>query len=666
MSFLYPNFLWALTALSIPIIIHLFNFRKTTRVYFSSNRFLRQVKESTTAKRKLKHYLILCSRLLFLFFLVIAFAQPIIPAREQLDAARYVVLYLDNSHSMSAQMEGKKRALDAGIGFSQEIVNLFPPDTRYKLITNDFAPSSNTFKTKTEVTDLLTQIRFSPVTRSFEEIKNRIRSGSSVQNPEIFLISDFQKSTLRLDQVQTADSTLRWHLVALSSATTSNVFIDSAYLQNPFAIGEEKNSLHIRVRNDGKKSVDQLNLKLTINNIQAATASVSIPAGAMAETNFDLTTGLTGLNKAHISFTDYPVSFDNDFYFTVNFTDKIRVVEIKNTSTPTVVERVFGNRQVFSYSGYSAGNFNYSLLDRADMVVVNGIDVLDASLGQALKNYLNGFGSLLFIPGEKPDLTSYRDFLGIATLSDAQWKDQLELDRPDFDNPFFENVFEERATSLVMPKARKIIDWGADRSAILRFRDNRPFLSLFQQSGKLYVMASPLDREFTDFFNHALFVPVMYRIAASGKQTGSQPYYTLEESFVALHIDSLTGEEPLRLVGEQEIVPSQRKVTDRVFLDIPKYSMVQGFYHVLAGTDTVDLLAFNLNKKESLLDQYSAAEVKDLLGNGDNISIFKAGSSEAFSKEIKDRYLGKPLWKYALIIALFFLLMEVLLIRFMR
>ncbi|HET9053816.1 MAG TPA: BatA domain-containing protein, partial [Cyclobacteriaceae bacterium] len=47
MTFLYPSFLWALLALSIPVIIHLFNFRKTTRIFFSNNRFLRQVKEVT-------------------------------------------------------------------------------------------------------------------------------------------------------------------------------------------------------------------------------------------------------------------------------------------------------------------------------------------------------------------------------------------------------------------------------------------------------------------------------------------------------------------------------------------------------------------------------------------------------------------------------------------
>src|SRR5262245_60117976 len=100
MSFSYPTFLWALAALAIPIIIHLFNFRKTTRILFSNTRFLEQVRQETTQKRKLKQYLILASRLLFVFFLVMAFAQPYLPAREQINPGREMTLYVDNSYSM--------------------------------------------------------------------------------------------------------------------------------------------------------------------------------------------------------------------------------------------------------------------------------------------------------------------------------------------------------------------------------------------------------------------------------------------------------------------------------------------------------------------------------------------------------------------------------------
>jgi Aerotolerance regulator N-terminal len=664
MNFLYPAFLWSLSALSIPILIHLFNFRKTTRVYFSNTRILKQVKEVTTAKRKLKYYLILLARLLFLAFLVIAFAQPIIPARDQLDTHRDITLYLDNSLSMSAQLEDQDRALDVGVAFVQDIVDLFPTETRYRLITNDFAPFSNSLKTKEEVVDLLTQVRLSPISRSATEILNRIRLVIRAADDEVFWISDFQRSTFGIPS-EKADSLVRWHLVPISPDVSDNIFVDTAYLDNPFAIGQEKNSLKVKVRNDGSHANDQLNLKLTINNIQAATAGISIPAGGVSEISFDLATGLTGLNQAHLSFNDLPVSFDNDFYLALNYIDKIRVLEIKPSSQPTAIQQVFGNKQVFTYAGYPVGNFNYSLLNQADLVVVNGINAPDESLSLALRAYLNNFGTLLFIPGSKPDLSSYRSLLQLPLSLQDQTIIQ-EMDHPDFNNPFFENVFEEKSVSIAMPGASEFLEWGEDRSAILRFKNGKPFLSAFQQSGKLYVLSCPLEESFTDFNKNALFVPVMYRMASTAKKTIARPYYTLSENIVSLKVDSLPGEESLRMEGNQEIIPSQRKVGDRVLLDIPKYALTQGFYYITSEADTLDLFAFNLDKDESLMARYTVAEVRHLLGEGDHLTVFEAGSTEAFSNEIKARYLGKPLWKYALMVALFFLLMEILLIRFMK
>lgn len=242
----------------------------------------------------------------------------------------------------------------------------------------------------------------------------------------------------------------------------------------------------------------------------------------------------------------------------------------------------------------------------------------------------------------------------------------LDLDRPDFSNPFFENVFEEKSVSLVMPKAKGLLDWGVDRTAILRFKNEKAFLSRFDLGGKIYLLASPLDNAFTDFYNHALFVPVMYRMAASSKRNNNKLYYTLQESFIHLRIDSASQNEQFRLVNNEEIIPSQRSVGDRVLIDLPKFTMKEGFYNVVTADDTVNLLAFNLDKKESLLDQYNATEVKRLLGNDENITIFDADTSEAFSNEIKERYLGTPLWKYAVLLSLLFLAVEILLIRFMK
>ena len=76
MKFLYPQFLYALALIAIPIIIHLFNFRKFKTIYFSNVQFLKSVNEKTKSKSQLKHILILSSRVLTIAALVMAFSQP--------------------------------------------------------------------------------------------------------------------------------------------------------------------------------------------------------------------------------------------------------------------------------------------------------------------------------------------------------------------------------------------------------------------------------------------------------------------------------------------------------------------------------------------------------------------------------------------------------------
>ena len=47
MQFLFPSFLWALGLLAIPIIIHLFYFRRYKEVYFTNVRLLKELVEET-------------------------------------------------------------------------------------------------------------------------------------------------------------------------------------------------------------------------------------------------------------------------------------------------------------------------------------------------------------------------------------------------------------------------------------------------------------------------------------------------------------------------------------------------------------------------------------------------------------------------------------------
>src|SRR6201985_849561 len=101
MHFLFPAFLFALAALAIPVIIHLFNFRKYQKVYFSNVQFLKEVQEQQASRRNLKERLILAARLLTVLFLVFAFARPYIPGKNSINAGKQqaVSIFVDNSYS---------------------------------------------------------------------------------------------------------------------------------------------------------------------------------------------------------------------------------------------------------------------------------------------------------------------------------------------------------------------------------------------------------------------------------------------------------------------------------------------------------------------------------------------------------------------------------------
>ncbi|MFN8340623.1 MAG: BatA domain-containing protein [Cyclobacteriaceae bacterium] len=661
MSFVYPSFLWALAALAIPVIIHLFNFRRTIRIYFSNTTLLRQVQQATTRQRQIKQWLILAARLLFVFFLVLAFAQPFLPASEQITSGRNVVIYVDNSYSMSAMADDKLRGLDLALQHARKIVDVFPTDTRYRLLTNDFAPFSNSYKTRDEIVDLLAQVRLSPIGRTLGAISNKVASQGVSE--EVFLISDFQRSTLG-PALGAVDSLRQWHLVQVRMDRNANLSVDSVYLENPSLLAGERNTIHARIRNSGEAVRDHITVRFALDGNQQGAIQIDAPPNGTTEAQFDLPDRVRNFSTASITVQDFPVTFDNEFYFALNSSQRLDVVEISPAGDEGFVSRVFGNGRLFNFRKFALSNVDFNAATQADLLIVRGIDRVNPFLRSIIARQRSATHSqLLVVPSAHPDVASYSEALGMSFNPVAGSTVREALAAPDFAHPLFTNVFEERERNMAMPIAAPVWSWGTDRSAPLSFSNGLPFLSSI---GNLYLLASPLELAYTDLPNHALFVPVMYRMAASGKRNQQALYHFLTETFVTLAADSLAGEEPAKLKGDSEIIPPQRFAGGSLFLDIPAYTVKPGFYGVVAGKDTLSLLAFDADKRESMLAFASPEEVMALMGSKAAVSVFDSDTERGFGDQIQSRYLGTPLYKYMLILALLFLLAEVLLIRFMK
>src|SRR5580693_1457356 len=100
MGFLAPWFLAGLTALGVPVFVHLLRRHVTTPRPVSSLMFYERATQSSTRHRRLKHLLLFTLRFLLMLLVVLAFANPFVHRAAANVNGRLLLIVLDRSFSM--------------------------------------------------------------------------------------------------------------------------------------------------------------------------------------------------------------------------------------------------------------------------------------------------------------------------------------------------------------------------------------------------------------------------------------------------------------------------------------------------------------------------------------------------------------------------------------
>lgn len=685
MQFLFPTFLWSLLAVGIPIAIHLFNFRRTRRIYFSNVSLLKNVEMETSSFRRLKQYLILATRILAIAALVLAFAQPYLPSQNKAgtNAQSVTSAYIDNSFSMQNE-DNNQRYLDMATGKLDQLLTLFRNATRLQLLTNDFDAQEQQLTTTDRIKDRLTTLKLSHTPRSLSSIYKRQESllsryAGSGKN-QLFWFSDFQKSTVGdLSKVK-IDSTNRLFIVPVQTKATQNVYVDSVWLNTPFVREFQNNILYVRLSNAGNDDVQNLVVKLFLDNAQVSTAPVSLSPKGSATTAFNFNVRGKGFKRGRLTFDDLPITFDNEYFFVLNASPVIRVLHLYGAAnTARSIENVFANDSLFALRSLNANNADIGLLKQTDLVVLEGVDRVEGAIRNEIQNFVQKGGSVFFIPPSNPDVTSYGSFLsalGINGLSERASQEAIPLANPERNSPFFSDVFEQsvRQDNLEMPLSKPVWQWQAGGTRLLNMRSGDIFLSQSAfQRGKVYILANPLTENFGNFAQNALFVPVMYKIAAQSVRE-QRTAYSFDENTISLTVPESPQNTVFKLKKDKiELIPVQRLNGNQLTLELPKSNqlnddqeMESGYYELLKDGQLQQLLALNHDNLESQLDYYTPDELRKAFANQPNVQIFDNVTDGDFVKEFQKQNLGTNLWKYFLWAALAFLLLEILVIRFIK
>lgn len=671
MQLLYPGFLWGLAGVGVPVLIHLLQLRRPQRLLFSNTYFIREVELTTMRRRKLQELLVLTARVLAVVFLVLLFCQPLIPSTNNNKAAgNEVEVMLDNSGSMQVPGNSGVHLEQTAVTGAEALGKSYGSTARFKLLGHgkSAVPAASYLQTIAAK-----QSGIAPKGWGRADVQIALQKE---QSEPVYVFSDFQKSEVPTRELQRIRARGEVVLIPLVAKPTANIFVDSVWVNDAFVRAHTNVALHIRLRNGGAAPLADCPVKVLLGKRQVATFQVSIAAGQTSETTVQVQVPDNNLALGRVVTQDAPVTFDNRYYFTLQPAAAIRILEI---GTEPMTRAAYANEPLFTYTFARPQAIDYGVLRQANLVVLREVPQLEAGLREALVAVTRRGGSIVIVPPATAAAhVTYSELFRALGIGGEQWgsgttgsPERQEVLMPNASDPFFKDVFGAQPPRVAMPQVAPVLRLGRTGTDILRLRDGDGFLTEFASGvGRAYVFTAPLSPEYSDFAAHALFVPVLYRLAMLSYQTDQLPAYRLTTPALTLTVPASAGptiseEASYRLVRDSATyIPTQRVQAGQLHLDVPAGLRAPGFYELRRQGKVLTTLAFNAAKGESELAAYSAAELRQLIGsNHPNVHVLENGEQPATIANFRAGQAGQPLWRYCLVVVLACLLAEGLLLR---
>lgn len=626
MSFVYPAFLSAFALLAIPVIIHLFNFKKFQRFYFPDISFLKEVKEKTKKQSQLKHLLVLLCRLLAFSFLVLAFAQPFTGSIESASPNKVVSIYVDNSFSMEGQ--GKSSSLlDLARQKATDIVKSSSQSTRFQILTNEFSPISQRLYSRDEALEQIENISVFPVSRTTQEVLARqeeLLKTIQADNIQLIHLSDFQKSSTRY--------TNKGHnypltLIPIKTQTTGNISIDSVWFNNPLHAINASEELFFRLHNHDPENAESVTLQVNINGKSKALATVTVPAGNTVDSSLSYTNTESGLMQGKLMLDDKQIFFDDKLYFTYTVEPYISLACINDFAKPQDsvaydIKNIFSNDPYYHFTSFTRHNIDFAQLRQQQCLVLNRLNEISSGLEQELEKFVANGGSICIIPASNINLESYNNFLltlGAPTLMRLDTHRTM-AEKPDFTDPFYAGIFEKQPYQLDVPFIRKHYPQSTSSRSltqpVLRLKNGSDLVSMTKhKKGKVFLFSAPTTEDAGNLGQHALFVPIVLRMAELSLTPGKlYNVFGLDAGFDIKPVN-ISGDNLFSLQEtetKENMIPEFRNDGNNIQVFFNNNIKTAGNYNLLLDGRIINGTSLNYQRTESSLEYYSKKELEDM------------------------------------------------------
>lgn len=649
MHFLFPAFLAALLVLAIPVIVHLFRFRKYKTVWFTRVRFLKHVEIETRNRNRLKHLVTLAARMAALACLVLAFAVPSCNGPGSGTGITAVSIYIDNSFSMENGTDGSV-LFESAKEKARDVIRSYGEAGRFQILSNNPSGPALNFSSAQDALRYVDELRISPKFTGLPAVLRRMREdlATGPGNGVGYVISDMQAAFVRGTDEQTPrPDNLR--MIRLGRETRSNIYIDSAWLEQSFIIPGEQNKLVFRVVNRSSEKMEDLPVKLSLGNTLLGMARVTAAPGEIAQGSIPFVPNSSDIQTGLLILDEPGVSFDNQLFVDLSPAGILKV-EVRGDNP--FVEGVLGSQRLFTKAGAGSG---------ANVLIWTDFSALSSADAGFITARMNEGKTVILAPAAGANLNAVGEQLGFPLFRWVSGRHQIG--RSGLSHPFFSRVFNKIPREVQLPEVRNYCSSegaAGNGDVILALENGDPLLLSFQQGkGRLYLFTSPFEASAGNLVKSSLFLPLLTNAITYGLKSSVLYGIAGSGNMYPLKLRGTNGDAARMLKGENtEVAAELSRRGDGMELYLGVQPEKAGVYRL--GDKISEAVAVNYDRRES--DPSGAApEWISLMQRQKGVEWLDAGNAGLAGATVSP---AGTQWKLFIWLAAAFFLLEVVALVF--
>jgi hypothetical protein len=675
MTFLNNAFLFLLSAISIPLIIHFLSKRRIKTIDFSSLKFLEQMQKSRMRWLKIKELVLLILRMMIIAFIVLAFARPTLRGfAGSSRAASSVVIILDRSASMDTESE-TGTLFDEAKRLSLHLLDSFEPGDQITVVSypgdgppDMVGPTNLGDKLKEKLSAIDIGYQKGNIGEALKQARDILVKSPDL-NHEIYIFSDLKAENFGNlpKELFGADAWKNIHLFTISPKPTSgeNVGISDVLLPAQLLVPGENFDIEAELTNYGQGTLENVLVGVIVDGERKAQTTLALPPNQPTRFRFNLKLDSPGDHSGYVEIDHDTFEPDNKRYFSLHMPDKINLlvvdqITLDNNPVKLALDRPEAGQ--IAYNGIVVSDLLREDLAKYNVILLDDIPSLDPSRESAITRFVESGGGLFISLGKQAEASYWQKFLpAISAIAPGALAgrngEYITWDNFDYEHPIFSIYSPDKSnhTKPTIPEIKLVFYHNLTGGKSIGSGPNGLNL-LTEATGKpVIVFGSGLDLNSGDLAAHSFFIPLLVR---SIEYLGSQNTEGGSNGIIGESVQwrlPIDASNVLSLQGPsgsaEDLQPTAEGSGSMV--KITEYGE-PGIYTLKEGDKKIGLLAFNIDNSESRKETISAGDLSDRLG-----AAVKAVAPDSDLKAtVMQARFGRELWKECLILAMLLLIVE--------